>query len=137
MNSGGKTDRITHASHRCRAAVHRWFRSYHLTFRGGKKGDYNHLIAIFAAFPRHSTILLAVYSVLFPLRSIEICRSPRRFFSYRPGRRAKMAMASRIFSRNFSAGRQLRNIMDEQFTPDKLKSFEKAGKTNNVLFFFY
>ncbi|KAF0773911.1 cytochrome c oxidase subunit 6A2, mitochondrial-like [Aphis craccivora] len=34
-------------------------------------------------------------------------------------------MSFRVFSRKFSAGKQLRAIMDEQFTPDKLKAYEK------------
>lgn len=37
-------------------------------------------------------------------------------------------MAFRVFTRKFSAGRQLRALLDEQFTPDKLKAFEKPGK---------
>jgi len=36
-------------------------------------------------------------------------------------------MSFRVFSRKFSAGKQLRAIMDEQFTPDKLKGYEKPG----------
>jgi len=42
-------------------------------------------------------------------------------------------MSFRVFSRKFSAGRQLRAIMDEQFTPDKLKSFEKPGKIRTLI----
>lgn len=33
-------------------------------------------------------------------------------------------MASRIFSRKFSASKQLRAVMGEQFTPDKLDAFK-------------
>lgn len=37
-------------------------------------------------------------------------------------------MSLRVFTRKFSAGRQLRAVLDEQFTPDKLKGFNKPGK---------
>lgn len=43
-------------------------------------------------------------------------------------------MSFRVFSRKFSAGKQLRAIMDEQFTPDKLKAYEKPGKW---IFFYF
>lgn len=38
-------------------------------------------------------------------------------------------MALRAFTRKFSTGKQLRAILDEQFTPDKLKAFEKPGES--------
>ena len=41
-------------------------------------------------------------------------------------------MVFRIFSRKFSAGRQLRALLDEQFTPDKLKAFEKPEVIQGV-----
>lgn len=45
---------------------------------------------------------------------------------------ANKQMALRIFSRKFSVGRQSRAIMDEQFTPDKLKAYEKPGKQHSI-----
>ncbi|VVC24269.1 Cytochrome c oxidase, subunit VIa [Cinara cedri] len=41
-------------------------------------------------------------------------------------------MAFRSFTRKFSAGRQLRAILDEQFTPDKLKAYEKPEVLQGV-----
>lgn len=37
-------------------------------------------------------------------------------------------MALRTFYRKFSVSRQLRAVMDEQFTPDKLEAFKRPGK---------